>query len=157
AVRGKIVAQDRNEEPASKLIERIGAKLRPVKVSRKKTHPSSPKPESDRVPFDLPVGWAWARFPELGTFGRGRSKHRPRNDPALFEGGTHPLIQTGDVARSYGTIRTYSSKYNDIGLAQSRLWPAGTLCITIAANIADSGILGFDACFPDSVVGFVPA
>ncbi|MEZ5645599.1 MAG: restriction endonuclease subunit S [Burkholderiaceae bacterium] len=44
-----------------------------------------------------------------------------------------------------------------MGLAQSKLWPAGTLCITIAANIADAAVLGFDACFPDSVVGFVPA
>jgi type I restriction enzyme S subunit len=67
------------------------------------------------------------------------------------------LIQTGDVARSQGTIQTYTSKYNDFGLAPSMRWPAGTLCITIAANIADSGILEFDACFPDSVVGFVPA
>jgi len=34
------------------------------------------------------------------------------------------------------------------------MWPKGTLCITIAANIAKAGILTFDACFPDSVVGF---
>src|SRR5207248_11617213 len=61
------------------------------------------------------------------------------------------------VARSNGVIKTYTSKYNDRGLAQSKKWPAGTLCITIAANIADSGILDFDACFPDSVVGFIPA
>jgi type I restriction enzyme S subunit len=40
-------------------------------------------------------------------------------------------------------------------LKQSRLWPAGTVCITIAANIADSGILTYKACFPDSVVGFI--
>jgi type I restriction enzyme, S subunit len=38
-------------------------------------------------------------------------------------------------------------------LAQSKLWPEGTLCITIAANIAETGILTFPACFPDSVVG----
>lgn len=37
-----------------------------------------------------------------------------------------------------------------------RLWPKGTLCITIAANIGKTGILTFDACFPDSVVGFAP-
>jgi len=67
------------------------------------------------------------------------------------------MIQTGDVARSRGLIETYTSKYNDFGLSQSLKWPKGTLCITIAANIADSGILSFDACFPDSVVGFVPA
>jgi type I restriction enzyme S subunit len=36
------------------------------------------------------------------------------------------------------------------------MWPAGTLCITIAANIATTAILGLDACFPDSVVGFTP-
>ena len=36
------------------------------------------------------------------------------------------------------------------------MWPAGTLCITIAANIADTAILGIDACFPDSVIGFIP-
>ena len=67
------------------------------------------------------------------------------------------MIQTGDVARSKGIIRTFRGRYNDTGLAQSLKWPQGTLCITIAANIADSGILSFDACFPDSVVGFVPA
>jgi len=75
----------------------------------------------------------------------------------LFAGGTHPFVQTGDVARSKGRIETFTSKYNDLGLAQSTKWPKGTLCITIAANIADSGILTFDACFPDSLVGFVPA
>ncbi len=115
-----------------------------------------PDVDTSQAPFDRPPGWAWARFPELGLFGRGRSKHRPRNDPALFDGGEHPFIQTGDVARSNGAIRTYTGKYNDVGLAQSRRWPRGTLCITIAANIADSGILDFAACFPDSVVGFVP-
>jgi type I restriction enzyme S subunit len=67
------------------------------------------------------------------------------------------MIQTGDVARSHGLIETYTSKYNDLGLSQSFKWRKGTLCITIAANIADSGVLSFDACFPDSVVGFIPA
>ena len=99
-------------------------------------------------PFQLPLGWTWARFPEVGIFGRGKSKHRPRNDPSLFKDGTHFFVQTGDVARSHGRITSYSSKYNEIGLAQSKKWPKGTLCITIAANIADSGILSFDACFP---------
>ena len=41
-------------------------------------------------------------------------------------------------------------------MAQSKLWDKGTLCITIAANIADTGVLAFPACFPDSIMGFVP-
>ncbi|MFN4236042.1 MAG: restriction endonuclease subunit S [Vogesella sp.] len=115
-----------------------------------------PAISDEEKPFDLPQGWEWARFPELGEFGRGKSKHRPRNDPALFNPGVYPLVQTGEVARADKVIYSYHSKYSETGLAQSKMWPAGTLCITIAANIADSALLGFDACFPDSVVGFVP-
>ena len=97
--------------------------------------------------------WPRVRFNSLGSLDRGVSKHRPRNAPELL-GGRYPLIQTGDVANSGGYIRQFGSTYSEVGLKQSRMWPAGTLRITIAANIAKTGILTFDACFPDSVVGF---
>lgn len=90
---------------------------------------------------------------KLGEFGRGVSKHRPRNDPKLL-GGEYPLIQTGDVANAGLYIISYNSTYSELGLKQSKMWEKGTLCITIAANIAKTAILTFDACFPDSVVGF---
>lgn len=92
-------------------------------------------------------------LPELGEFGRGVSKHRPRNAPELL-GGKYPLIQTGEVANSELYITSYSNTYSEIGFKQSKMWDKGTLCITIAANIAKTAILTFDACFPDSVVGF---
>jgi type I restriction enzyme S subunit len=88
------------------------------------------------------------------TFGRGKSKHRPRNDPKLY-GGEYPFIQTGDIRNAEHLISEYSQTYNEAGLAQSKLWPKGTICITIAANIAETAILSFDACFPDSVIGIV--
>lgn len=88
------------------------------------------------------------------VFGRGKSRHRPRNERKLF-GGDFPFIQTGDVRNADGVIESYSQTYSDFGLAQSKLWPKGTVCITIAANIAESAILGFDACFPDSIIGVV--
>lgn len=106
-------------------------------------------------PVRNPKGWEIKKLRELGTLERGKSKHRPRNAPELLNG-PYPLIQTGDVANSGGYIKSYNSTYSEQGLKQSRLWPQGTLCITIAANIAKTGILTFDACFPDSVVGFVP-
>ena len=99
--------------------------------------------------------WTTHKLSELGELNRGISKHRPRNDPKLL-GGPYPLIQTGDVSNSGLYIQNYSSTYSEFGLAQSRLWKKGTLCITIAANIAQTSILAFDACFPDSVVGFLP-
>ena len=99
--------------------------------------------------------WELKTLDQLGTVSRGRSKHRPRNDPSLF-GGIYPFIQTADVKSANFYITEYDTTYNEKGLAQSKLWHPGTLCITIAANIADTGILAMDACFPDSVMGFIP-
>jgi type I restriction enzyme, S subunit len=87
-------------------------------------------------------------------FGRGKSKHRPRNDPKLY-GGPHPFIQTGDVRGAEHLITEHKQTYSAMGLAQSKLWPRGTLCITIAANIAETGVMDFEACFPDSIIGVV--
>jgi len=100
-------------------------------------------------------GWKQKTLAEIATtFGRGKSKHRPRNEPHLY-GGKYPFIQTGDIRNANHTITEYSQTYSEAGLAQSKLWPKGTICITIAANIAETGILDFDACFPDSVIGVV--
>ncbi len=88
---------------------------------------------------------------------RGKSKHRPRNDKSLF-GGDYPFIQTGEIrATNGGVIMKYTNTYSEKGLAQSKLWPKGTLCLTIAANIGETAFLGFDACFPDSIVGIIPS
>lgn len=100
-------------------------------------------------------GWEVKKLGEIGNLARGVSKHRPRNAPELL-GGTMPLIQTGDVANADFFIEKYTNTYSELGVAQSKVWKKGTLCITIAATIGKCAILNFDACFPDSVVGFEP-
>jgi type I restriction enzyme, S subunit len=111
-----------------------------------------PKIVDSELP-EIPEEWVWTTLPFIGELNRGKSKHRPRDDPKLY-GGPYPFIQTGDVRNSNGRITEFRQTYNELGLKQSKLWPKGTLCITIAANIAETCILGFDACFPDSIVGF---
>jgi len=104
---------------------------------------------------ELPERWKFVELQQVCEIKRGKSKHRPRNEPALY-GGKYPFIQTGDIRNSSGKyINEYSQTYSELGLKQSKLWPKGTLCITIAANIGETAILGFDACFPDSVVGLL--
>jgi type I restriction enzyme S subunit len=98
--------------------------------------------------------WKPAKLDELGFVGRGKSRHRPRNAAFLY-GGRYPFFQTGDIKAANFHLTEYSQTYSEEGLAQSKLWKPGTLCITIAANIAESAILGIEGCFPDSVVGFV--
>ena len=98
--------------------------------------------------------WNENKLSDLGVFSRGKSKHRPRNDERLFAGGKYPFIQTGDIKEANLYIKNHTQEYGEFGLKQSKLWNKGTLCITIAANIAETAILSYPACFPDSVVGF---
>lgn len=105
-------------------------------------------------PVKNTMDWEIKSLSKLGELNRGVSKARPRNSPELL-GGPYPLIQTGEVANAKTYITSFNSTYSEKGLAQSKMWPKGTLCITIAANIAQTSILTFDACFPDSVVGFI--
>jgi type I restriction enzyme S subunit len=105
---------------------------------------------------DVPEHWELFRVKQVARVLRGKFTHRPRNDPSLYDG-QYPFIQTGEVARAGKSITGFRQTLNERGLAVSKLFPAGTLVMTIAANIGDVAILDFEACFPDSVVGFVPS
>ncbi len=120
-----------------------------------KKYPEPVQPDTTDLP-ELPDGWVWATLSQVGWLDRGRSKHRPRNAPHLY-GGPYPFVQTGDIRHTDTFLSDVEASYSEAGLAQSRLWPAGTMCITIAANIGKTAILSMEACFPDSVVGFLPA
>ena len=98
--------------------------------------------------------WNKVALDQLGYVSRGRSRHRPRNDSSLYLG-LYPFVQTAEVKAADFWITKHSQTYNDKGLEQSRLWPKNTLCITIAANIADTALLSYPACFPDSIIGFI--
>ncbi len=101
-------------------------------------------------------GWVEKRLIEISReFGRGKSRHRPRNEPKLYNG-PYPFIQTGDISNADHWLTDYTQTYSELGLAQSRLWPKGTICIAIVgATVGETAILDFEACFPDSVIGIV--
>ena len=104
---------------------------------------------------DVPEHWEVIKLKYATKIMRGRFNHRPRNDPAYYDG-SYPFVQTGDVARAEKYISSYSQTLNDLGYSVSKEFPKGSICMTIAANVGDVAVLEFDACFPDSVVGFVP-
>ncbi|MGI2217739.1 restriction endonuclease subunit S [Shewanella baltica] len=69
AVRGKLVPQDVNDEPASVLLERIAAeKAQLVKDGKLKKQKPLPEIGEDEKPFELPQGWAWARFQDISLY-----------------------------------------------------------------------------------------
>lgn len=104
---------------------------------------------------EVPEHWTLKSYRHASRIYRGKFGHRPRNDPAFYDG-EYPFIQTGDVARAEKFITTYSQTLNEKGKEVSQLFPKGTLMMAIAANIGDLAILGFEAYAPDSVVGFKP-
>ena len=105
---------------------------------------------------EIPEHWESLKVKYSADILRGKFTHRPRNDPNFYDG-QHPFIQTGDVANANKFITEYTQTLNDNGYEVSKEFPAGTLVMTIAANIGDIAILDFNACFPDSIVGFLPS
>ena len=102
----------------------------------------------------VPKHWGVVKLKYATNIMRGKFNHRPRNDPRYYDG-KYPFVQTGDVARANKFINSYSQSLNELGYSVSKEFPKGSICMTIAANIGDVAVLNFDACFPDSVVGFV--
>lgn len=171
ATEGTLTAEWREQhpdvEPSNQLLARILAErrrsweeeqLRRFKDAGReppknwKARYKEPIPPDTSGLAQLPHSWCWASLDEIGALDRGRSRHRPRDAEFLY-GGPFPFIQTGDVKRARQYVREHQQTYTEAGLEQSRLWPSDTLCITIAANIAETAILAYPACFPDSVVG----
>ena len=104
---------------------------------------------------EVPAHWKVQQIKRLCSLVRGQFTHRPRNDPALYDG-PYPFIQTGDITAAGKYIVTHSQTLNELGLSASKQFPRGTLVMSIAANIGDVAILDFEACFPDSMIGMIP-
>lgn len=104
---------------------------------------------------EVPRRWRIRQIKRRCTLLRGKFSHRPRNDPALYDG-DYPFVQTGDITGADKYIRSYSQTLNEFGFSVSKVFPRGTLVMSIAANVGDVAILDFKACFPDSMVGLVP-
>jgi type I restriction enzyme S subunit len=103
----------------------------------------------------IPVSWEVVELGDVAKIERGKFSHRPRNEPRFYDG-KYPFVQTGDVSNCDGRICSYTQTLNEEGLAISKMFPAGTILITIAANIGFTGILEFDSACPDSLIGITP-
>ncbi len=142
----------RREQWQQKKLEEFKAKDKTPSKGWQDKYPEPIKPDITDLP-ELPEGWVWASLSQIGWLDRGKSKHRPRNAEHLY-GGDYPFVQTGEIRSAEQYIKKTNKTYSEDGLKQSKLWPKGTMCITIAANIGETAILGIEACFPDSIVGF---
>ena len=120
-------------------------------------NPDAPiKPSGVEWLGDVPAHWEVKQIRHFAEVLRGKFTHRPRNDPAFYDG-PYPFIQTGDITGVSRTIVDFKQTLNERGISVSRQFPKGTLVMAIAANIGDVAILDFPAYFPDSIVGLLPS
>lgn len=103
----------------------------------------------------IPKEWECKKIKYVTNLARGIFGHRPRNDPRYYDG-KYPFIQTGDVACATKVITNYSQTLNELGKKVSKEFKKGTIALTIAANVGDVSILGFNAYFPDSIMAIIP-
>ena len=132
AVRGKLVPQDPNDEPASELLERIAAeKAELVKQGKIKKQKPLPEISEEEKPFELPVGWEWVRLGDLGFTQTGGTPSKSK--PEYF-GKDIPFIKPANIT-SQGV------DYQDEGLTikganeLGRLAPAGSVLMVCIGTI----------------------
>ena len=94
AVRGKLVPQDPNEEPASELLKRIAAeKARLVKLGQSKKQKAIPALAEEELPFTLPSNWKWSQIAEIGVL-------NPRNE--VKDDAPVSFVPMSMIAADYG-------------------------------------------------------
>ena len=112
AIRGKLVPQDPNDEPASVLLERIRAeKERLIKEGKIKRSKKTAEDEKIEAPFEIPESWEWVRLCDITELIEDCS-----HSTAKDEGQGYPLIRTPNVGEGYlildGVHRVSESVYN---------------------------------------------
>ena len=147
AIRGKLVPQDPNDEPASVLLERIRAEkeqlIKEGKIKRSKKSAASDISHYENVPFEVPDGWCWTTMGEIGNWQAGATPSRMRKD---YYGGNIPWLKTGDLTDGY--ICEIPETITDKALEETsvKLNPTGSVLIAMyGATIGKIGILTFPA------------
>lgn len=149
AVQGKLVKQDKKDEPASELLKRI--KAAKAKSGKKEKLLQPIKPEE--IPFEIPEGWIWCRLGE--TFDSTSGGTPDRGNPTYWNGNIS-WLKSGELNDDV-IINDSQEKITLIGLKNSsaKLFPKGTLLIALyGATAGKLGILNFESTTNQAVCGF---
>lgn len=117
AVRGKLVPQDPNDEPASELLKQI-AKERDELVKRKviRKPKKLEKITNTKIPFELPNGWEWCYLNDIGDWGAGSTPNRSNLD---YYNGNIPWFKSGELHSDF--ISDSEEKVTELALQECSL------------------------------------
>ena len=131
AIHGKLVPQNKADEPASVLLERI-------------TRDNPHYEKLTDIPFEIPESWEWVKLGDVGKWQSGTTPSK--SNSSYYKDGTIPWLNTGDL--NDGIICEIPKKVTEKALAETslRLNEAGSVCIAMyGATIGKIGILSMPA------------
>ena len=172
AIRGKLVPQNPNDEPASVLLERIREEkqrlIREGKIKKDKADSIIFRGEDnchyekvgnkepvllEDLPFDLPNGWAWARLPSIADVSAGGTPNR--GVKKFWENGNIPWLKISDITSVKKYVNKAEEYITEDGLNNSsaQYYEKGTILYTIFATVGEVGILDFRATCNQAIAG----
>jgi type I restriction enzyme S subunit len=151
AVKGKLVAQNPQDEPASELLKRIKAEKA---KANKKEKPLPPINKVD-IPFEVPKNWVWVRLGDITNIVRGGSP-RPAGDKQYYDGDI-PFLKVGDLTNGNDVyLFNYTYTIKKAGLYKTRFVEANTLMLTNSgATLGYPKICTFPTTFNDGIAAFL--
>ena len=152
AIRGKLVPQDPNDEPASVLLERIRAEkeqlIKEGKIKRSKKSAATDKSHYENVPFEIPESWAWVTLSEVCEVARGGSPRPIKDYLTTNEDGVN-WIKIGDTDKDGKYINSTKEKIIPEGVHRSRFVHKGDFLLTNSMSFGRPYILNIDGCIHD--------
>lgn len=157
AVRGKLVLQDPDDEPASELLKRIAQERgrRESGTTRQKNKVTPPVSDDDQ-PFELPLNWCWCRFPDVAAYRMGKTP--PTKDAAYWSENGTPWVSIADMVHGETVLTTSRTVSN---AAQEKVFkaapaPAGTLLMSFKLTVGKVATLGTDAFHNEAIISIFP-
>ena len=159
AIRGKLVPQDPNDEPASVLLDRIRAEKERLiaegKIKRPKANKSTDKSQYQQFtpPFDIPDSWQWVRLEEIGDIVTGST---PSKSDTSNYGYDYPFYKPNDLEQGLNTIKA-NDNLSAKGLALARVLPVGSVLVTcIGATIGKTGLIRTSGASNQQINAIIP-
>jgi type I restriction enzyme S subunit len=175
AIRGKLVKQNPDDEPASVLIEKIREEKKRLvkegKIKKEKTESVIYKGADNsyyekigaetrcidgEIPFEVPEGWEWCRLKSVVNFNLGKTPER--NESKYWNNGKYPWVSIADMQNKSILTTTkeqvsqiaYKEKFNE------QIVPSGTLLMSFKLTIGKVSILGIDAFHNEGIISIYP-
>lgn len=150
AVRGKLVPQDPNDEPASELLKRIAAeKAELVKQGKIKKQKPLPEISEDEKPFELPKGWEWVRLGTIANIFNGNSISSVDKEKKYSNCDGRPFIATKDIGYGFEELAYDNGISIPYDAAKFKVAAKGSVLICAEGGSAGKkcGVTQQDICF----------